>query len=333
MEINIEGSGDRNAYFDLWADDTNTDYSARLIRAPGVNGELRLRNKGTGLIALGTNNSDDMVIADGGDVGIGTSAPTAKLDVRGSAVFNDGSIDADFRIESNNNTNAFQINGGTDDVIVNGDGSSETDFRVEGGTDENMLFVDASADRVGIGTNLPTATLDVNPGRVEFQGVGATDASEVIGTGILEIGNGLRLDANELITNTDATLFVNNTNNGDVVVDSNTLFVDASANEVGIGTTAPTAKLDVRGSAVFNEASADADFRIESNNNTNAFMVNGGNDDVVVNENSSSFTDFRVESNTNANMLFVDSNVNRVGIGTSSPPIRWTSRVWRFGLM
>ena len=179
MEINIEGSGDRNAYLDFWADDTNTDYSARLIRAPGVNGELRLRNKGTGLIALGTNNSDDMVIADGGDVGIGTSAPTAKLDVRGSAVFNDGSIDADFRIESNNNTNAFQINGGTDDVIVNGDGSSLTDFRVEGGTDENMLFVDASADRVGIGTNLPTATLDVNPGRVEFQGVGATDASGV----------------------------------------------------------------------------------------------------------------------------------------------------------
>ena len=99
-------------------------------------------------------------------------------------------------------------------------------------------------------------------------------------------------------------MLINNTNNGDVQFDNNTLFVDASANDVGIGTSAPTATLDVRGSAVFNEASADADFRIESNNNINAFMVNGGNDDVVVNENSYSETDFRVESNTNANMLF-----------------------------
>lgn len=35
-------------------------------------------------------------------------------------------------------------------------------FRVEGDTDENALFVQASNDSVGIGTNTPTAKLDIN---------------------------------------------------------------------------------------------------------------------------------------------------------------------------
>ena len=36
------------------------------------------------------------------------------------------------------------------------------DFRVEGDTDANLLFVDGSEDRVGIGTNAPDSTLDVD---------------------------------------------------------------------------------------------------------------------------------------------------------------------------
>jgi hypothetical protein len=41
------------------------------------------------------------------------------------------------------------------------DAGADVDFRVEGDTDANLLFVDASTDRVGIGTNAPTAKLDV----------------------------------------------------------------------------------------------------------------------------------------------------------------------------
>ncbi|MBE3122202.1 MAG: hypothetical protein IMZ58_08370 [Thermoplasmata archaeon] len=55
-----------------------------------------------------------------GDVGIGTDSPSAKLDVRGTAIFNDG--------------------------------GGDYDFRVEGDTDANLLFCDASTDKIGIGT-------------------------------------------------------------------------------------------------------------------------------------------------------------------------------------
>ena len=64
-----------------------------------------------------------------GEVGIGTTSPTATLDVDGSAIFN----------ESGNSV----------------------DFRVEGLGESNLLFVDGSADRIGIGTASPDVNLDV----------------------------------------------------------------------------------------------------------------------------------------------------------------------------
>jgi len=57
------------------------------------------------------------------DVGIGTKTPGAKLDVRGDAIFNENSLDKNFRIESNG--------------------------------DSSMFFVDGGLDRIGIGTSTP----------------------------------------------------------------------------------------------------------------------------------------------------------------------------------
>jgi len=110
----------------------------------------------TGAIAFFTNGANErMRILSGGDVGIGTSSPNAKLDVRGSVIINEGSGDFDTRIESDGNA--------------------------------NMVFVDASTDRVGIGTGTPSKTLDIN-GEVKIATVTATptallgkDASNVVG--------------------------------------------------------------------------------------------------------------------------------------------------------
>jgi len=105
---------------------------------------------------------------------------------------------------------------------------------------------------VGIGTAAPTYKLDVNGNtrvragyRLELEGT--RDASATPGSGVLEIGNSLRIDNNEIITNSNSTLFLNLNNNGDVRVDNSTLVVDASTNRVGLGITTPQVRLDVAG--------------------------------------------------------------------------------------
>ena len=97
----------------------------------------------------------------------------------------------------------------------------------------------------GLGTTNPIARLQVDGGRVEF--TAATDASGTEGSGVLEIANSLRIDGNEMITNNGTELFLQSDNNGDLVVDNNTMRVDASTNRVGVRTATPAQALDVAG--------------------------------------------------------------------------------------
>jgi len=78
----------------------------------------------------------------------------------------------------------------------------------------------------------------------------------------------------------------------ELVVDTTTLVVDSTNNRVGIGTASPSQALDVvgnltvAGGAVFNENSADVDFRVESNGNANMLFVDGGEDKVFIGHNT-----------------------------------------------
>ena len=71
------------------------------------------------------------------------------------------------------------------------------------------------------------------------------------------------------------------TNNLDF--DEQTLFLNTSADTVGIGTNSPGAKLDVRGSALFNEGGDDVDFRIEGDTQTHLFFLDASTDRIGIN--------------------------------------------------
>jgi hypothetical protein len=102
------------------------------------------------------------------------------------------------------------------------------------------------------------------------------------------------------------------------------------------------------GTFVFNESSADLDFRIEGNGDANLFFTDAGNDRIGIKTASPStelhvvggikatggidfdgggFTfndsgasvDFRAETNTLTHALFVDGSADKIGIGTDSP--------------
>ena len=77
--------------------------------------------------------------------------------------------------------------------------------------------------------NIIRMTLQSN-GRLDLPN--GSDASGTANTGALQIQGALRLDGNEIITNTNNTLYLQHFNNGDLRVDNTTLFVDASANRI-----------------------------------------------------------------------------------------------------
>ena len=157
--------------------------------------------------------TEKMRITSGGSVGIGTITPSATFEVHGSAIFNGGSVNSDFRVESDGNA--------------------------------NMVFVDASTDRVGIGTNAPTKTLDVN-GEVKIATVTAMptallgkDGSNVVGelglgTG-MSVGSGILsvqaagASATGLVTSFGSQTFGGNkTFNGNVNISTGTLDVGST---------------------------------------------------------------------------------------------------------
>ena len=68
----------------------------------------------------------------------------------------------------------------------------------------------------------------------------------------------------------------------------------------------------------FNRTDSDSRYvNVDGDTMTGEFKANGG---VVFNEDSAD-VDFRVESNGNANMFFVDAGNDRIGIGTNSPSV------------
>ncbi len=69
-----------------------------------------------------------------------------------------------------------------------------------------------------------------NNGRLDLPN--GADANGTANTGALQIQGALRIDGNEVITNSGTSLLLQHDNNGDLRVDNTTLFVDASANRI-----------------------------------------------------------------------------------------------------
>ena len=90
-----------------------------------------------------TGGSEKLTILLNGDVGIGSTLPTEKLDVNGT-------------IQCLNELRSTTGN----DLLLNA-GSVNRDVKIQV-NDANMLYVKGDTGRIGIGTDAPTARLHVN---------------------------------------------------------------------------------------------------------------------------------------------------------------------------
>ncbi len=275
---------------------------------------------GAQVTGLSSDLSNTVILADGqgnirtwidnsGNVGMGTTAPTAELDVSGTA-----------------SVSALTIRG-TSPGFINQINGNDLQFRTSTGGDTGLaeVMTITNAGNVGIGTTAPGEKLDISgnatiSGNLALYGNSPTIATTNlrtltlgdVSTGNVDIYKDLQINGNDVLDSTSTTrlsLGTTVTVSGNLTVtqnlrvDTDTLFVEASTDRVGIGTTTPTAELDVAGTA-----------------SVSALTIRGTSPGYI---NQLNGNDLRFRTSTGGDTGLTDrmilTNAGNVGIGTTTP--------------
>jgi len=293
-----------NYRLDVSGGDVNTDGNFR------INGNIVLSDGalGTGITSIGPldslNITNDLTVdgttlyvdSSGNQVGIGTTAPTALLDVNGDAV-----------IQGDLTVNGTLVTFNTDNVVV-----------------EDPLIKQAK--------NNTGDTLDIghyglyNDGVSKYAGLfrDATDGSFKFFTGTT-VEPTTTVDTNTENGYTEATVQVGTLNASTLVVDTDTLIVNPSTDRVGINKAVPTEALDVVGNiGVSGNILATLDDTFDIGTTGTRFRdlyLSGNTIHLGGAQLSADNTTLKVAQDlaVNENNLYVDTTNGRVGIGTTTP--------------
>ena len=269
----------------------------------------------------------DIVDIDGAVDMATTALVTGVLTANGGAVFNEGSADVDFRVESNGNANMLFVDGGNDAVVIGhdnaNDGSVSSAFSLQNiGTSYNSSSIglarfsaDVNAPAVAfhksrnasIGGDTVVADND-ELGRIRFFGNDGTDFAE--GARITALVNGTPGGGDmptELVFSTSA----------DGAESPTARMTIANAGNVGIGTSSPSTKLSVlANSANGIELAQDPDGG--TNSGRLFFTTSGGSNSIRSTSGALQFsTGATAGSSSGTERMRIDSSGN-VLVGTAS---------------
>jgi hypothetical protein len=201
IEVGNATSANSYAYLDLTGDSTYTDYGLRLIRGnTGANTTNQLIARGTGGLFLTTQEAADlslqtagttrMVVDSGGNIGIGTAAPTAPLHVFNNTVTDQIVFERTTAPAAKWSIGNSTING----TFVVGDLlSAKYPLRIDKSAPSYSLYIDSTGN-VGIGTTSMPQQLTV-AGNIRVLGT-ATSCTLGNGTGATNCSSDSRLKTN-----------------------------------------------------------------------------------------------------------------------------------------
>ena len=273
--------------------------------------------------SIGSDGADSYFQVFGGNLGIGTSTPSATLDVVGNLQLLDGTQGSGKVLTSDASGNAsWQTPTG---------GSTDGDWTISG-----VDQYSAVSGRVGVGNPTPNAKLHVLtdgttsglkvnatdsigfglPFWIEANTNGATFGTEThgrlmrlgdnrVGAGFFDIG----IDENN-------SFFISN--NGTT---TKALVLEQGSGNIGIGTTTPSDKLHVAGTGFFSDVLT----LKPANDMTTTSITTAGDigllasDDIYLRTGSTATEQISFQNSSGTTVGYFDMESERLGIGTSSP--------------
>ncbi len=184
-------------------------------------------------------NSERMRIDSSGNIGIGTTSPSGKLEISGSGTL--------AKFTGTGTTTYLKI---TDATSSGGNfiGATGDSMHFWANNQKVVTFKESSGSPlIGIGTDTPSAALDC-VGQAVFGGSGHTKLTTYTDSSYSGIYNGSSLTSDE-------SFYFGSGNAYWYTDGAERMRIDSSGN-VGIGTTSPTVKFDCRGNANFEQANA-----------------------------------------------------------------------------
>ena len=273
-----------------------------------------------------------------GDAAAGSKTEVMRINGSGTFIFNDVSADVDFRVESNANTHAFFVDGGTNKVGFN----TASPASVTGGIhvvhnagegtptvigDEVGIFQRNAVSAQSVALSLISGT--ASQSSIYFGDKDDIDAGKIVWD---NSSNNFRLNAMTAVkiagnttTGGNIQFGITGNNSAKYAALTSTQYAHDSETEgyaliTGNSYTSAINQITIGGGLAEQNAATSISLTTATNATTRTgtsrlFISSVG--DIICNDNSTD-SDFRVESNSNANMLFIDGGANRVGIGTNS---------------
>jgi hypothetical protein len=260
-----------------------------------------------------------LTITSGGNVGIGTTTPSSKLEVSGGSIQLDNGYGISLRRNTGNATfQALYTPGGTDNLGITIPSSSSANNLTIFNTSATPLFTVTGAGNVGIGTTSPSQLLTVgNNNQFTVTSAGAvTSAGTILSQTYLQSGGtGAGIDGRLYALTAGGVTSVLLQANGSSYL---------NGGNVGIGTTTPSVKLSVSGTSgttvaeIVSGVATDSYLNIGRSDVANIWSVGRNNFDssFQIAYNSSNAGSVRT-----GNMLSILQNGN-TGIGTTTPTFK-----------